>query len=120
MLWLGHLLTTRAYFGKLELDDMLWAIAPDLPMALFLSPGGAFVDPNTPWHVIKNWSSYIWFYKFPHSLWFLILIQNSRARNIYAFHILMDLLSHTGQWSIEPFFPIGPAIHGIWDPVEWV
>ena len=36
------------------------------------------------------------------------------------FHILMDLLSHTGEWSIEPFFPFGPAIHGIWDPVEWV
>ena len=32
----------------------------------------------------------------------------------------MDIWSHTGEWSIEPFFPIGPMIHGIWDPVEWV
>jgi len=29
-------------------------------------------------------------------------------------------LSHTGEWSIEPFYPMGPAVHGIWDPVEWV
>jgi hypothetical protein len=99
----------------LSLEDAFWAIAPDLPMALFLSPG----VQNTPWRVIKNWSSYTYFYKLPHSLWFLILIRNSRARNIYMFHILMDLLSHTGEWSIEPFFPMGPAIHGIWDPVEW-
>jgi hypothetical protein len=53
-------------------------------------------------------------------MWSLILIRNSRARNIYAFHILMDILSHTGQWSIEPFFPVGPVIHGVWNPVEWI
>jgi hypothetical protein len=109
MLWAGHLMTTRLY-----LEEALWSIAPDLPMALFLSPR------TEPWRVIKEMQAYTWFYKLPHSLWFLILIQNSRARKIYAFHILMDLLSHTGQWSIEPFFPIGPVVHGIWDPVEWV
>ena len=32
--------TTRMYFGRLGLEDAFWAIAPDLPMALFLSPGG--------------------------------------------------------------------------------
>lgn len=32
----------------------------------------------------------------------------------------MDLLSHTGEWSIEPAFPVGPVIHGIWDPVVWI
>jgi hypothetical protein len=120
MLWLGHLISTRLYFGRLSLEDAFWSIAPDLPMTLFLSPGGMFVGANTPWKVIKNWSAYTWFYKLPHSLWFLILIQNSNFRKIYTFHILMDLLSHTGEWSIEPFFPIGPAIHGIWDPVGWV
>jgi hypothetical protein len=116
MLWLGHLVTSRFYFGRLCIEDAFWAIAPDLPMALFLSPG----VQNTPWRVIKNWYSYNWLYKLPHSFFFIILIRNSRARNIYMFHILMDLLSHTGEWSIEPFFPFGPAIHGIWDPVEWV
>ena len=113
MLWLGHLLTTRLYFGRLSLEDALWSIAPDLPMALFLSPR------TETWRVIKNMPAYTWFYKWPHSLWSLILIQNSRARKIYTFHILMDLLSHTGEWSVEPFFPFGPVVHGIWDPVEW-
>ena len=116
MLWLGHLVTSRLYFGRLSLEDAVWAIAPDLSMALFLSPG----LQNTPWRVIKTCYSYNLFYKLPHSFFFIILIRNSRARNIYMFHILMDLLSHTGEWSIEPFFPFGPAVHGIWDPVEWV
>lgn len=38
MLWLGHLVTTRAYFGSLSLEEAVWAIAPDLPMALFFDP----------------------------------------------------------------------------------
>jgi hypothetical protein len=114
MFWLGHLGTTWGYFGRLNLEDAFWAVAPDIPMALFLSPR------TEPWGVIKNQKAYTWFYRLPHSLWFLFLIRNSRARKIYAFHILMDILSHTGQWSIEPLFPMGPAIHGIWDAGEWV
>lgn len=114
MLWLGHLATTRLCFGPLRLEDALGSIAPDLPMALFLSPR------TEPWKVIKNWFAYSWFYKAPHSLWFIFLIQNSRLRSIYAFHILMDILSHTGEWSIEPLFPFSFKIHGIWNPVEWL
>ena len=114
MMWFGHLVTTRAYFGSLDLEDALWSIAPDLPMTLFLSPR------TEPWKVIRDTPAYTWFYKWPHSLWSLILIRNPRARKIYAFHILMDLLSHTGEWSIEPFFPFGPMVHGIWDSAEWV
>jgi hypothetical protein len=82
-------------------------------MAIFLSPR------TEPWDVLRNWNWYTFMYKIPHTLWILILIQNSRARKIYAFHILMDLLSHTGQWSIEPLYPLGPPVHGIWDPVGW-
>jgi len=93
--------------------DFIWAIAPDLPMAIFLSPR------TEPWSVIRNWHGYSWFYKVPHSLWCLILIQNSRSRGIYFYHLVMDIFSHTGQWSIEPFFPVGPPVHGIWDPIEW-
>ena len=113
MLWLGHVIFTRIQFGKLNLNDIIWSIAPDIPMALFLSP------QTYPWKIMKKWNAYMWFYKIPHSLWSLFLIRNSRWRNIYAFHILLDILSHTGEWSIEPFFPVGPAIHGIWDAAEW-
>ena len=113
MLWLGHFITTRLYFGQMSLKEFAWSIAPDLPMIIFLTPCG------TSWSEMRNWRGYTWFYKVPHSVWSLILIQNSRARSIYLFHILMDILSHTGQWSIEPFFPIGPAIQGLWDPIVW-
>jgi len=41
MLWIGHILVTRLYFGTWT----WWSIAPDLPMATFLTPG------NVPWSV---------------------------------------------------------------------
>lgn len=114
MMWLGHLVTTRLYFGRLGVDDTVWSIAPDLLMALFLTSW------TSTWAEIGRWNIYSIFYKVPHSLWVIPFIRNDRYRNIYAFHILMDILSHSGQWSIEPFFPFEMKIHGIWDPIEWV
>ena len=108
MLWIGHLLVTRMYFGIWT----WWSIAPDLPMATFLTPG------NVPWSVKKNWMIYDLFYKVPHTLWILAVIPE-RYRKVYAFHILCDIMSHTGKWSIEPLYPLDLTIHGIWDPVEW-
>jgi hypothetical protein len=54
----------------------------------------------------------------PHTFWILILVPK-KHRKVYAFHILCDILSHTGKWSIEPLYPLDLTIHGIWDPVEW-
>jgi len=70
MLWIGHIIVTRLYFGTWT----WWSIAPDLP---------------------------------------------KKYRKVYAFHVLCDILSHTGKWSIEPLYPLDLTIHGIWDPVDW-
>ena len=99
---------TRLYFGTWS----LWALAPDVPMMLFLTPG------NIPWRVKKDWYMYAMFYKVPHSLWALAFVPKAH-RKIYAFHIVCDILSHTGQWSIQPFYPLDITIHGIWDPIDW-
>jgi hypothetical protein len=109
MLWIGHFLVTWLYFGRLT----LWSIAPDIPMMLFLTPGYA------PWSVKKDWFLYSLFYKMPHSFWALYIIPR-RHRWVYAFHILCDIMSHTGKWSIQPLYPLRLTIHGIWDPVEWI
>lgn len=109
MLWLGHVVLTWLYFGRLT----FWSVAPDLPMMLFLAPS------YTPWSVKKDWALYILFYKVPHSLLALTVVPQ-RHRNIYLFHILCDILSHTGQWSIQPFYPLEITLYGVWDPVEWV
>lgn len=112
MLWLGHIIWTRLYFGSLTYEDAILSIAPDLPMMLFTAS-------SKPWSVIKTWKMYTWLYKLPHSLFVLLCIRNRRYREIYAWHILLDILSHTGEWSIEPFFPAPMKIHGVWDPVGW-
>lgn len=112
MLWFGHLAVTRLCFGHLSLEDAFWSVAPDIPMALFLTPWGS------PWSKIQHWTLYQILYKVPHSFVALFYVP-SRFRTIYALHILTDILSHTGQWSIQPFFPCELTIHGIWDPVEW-
>ena len=108
MLWFGHVLLTWAYFGRLT----IWSIAPDIPMALFLAPS------YEPWVFKKEWYIYALFYKVPHSLWALMVVP-ARHRTVYLFHILCDILSHTGHWSIQPLYPLELTIHGIWDPVEW-
>ena len=108
MLWLGHLSLTWLYFRRWT----LWSVAPDIPMMLFLAPS------SQTWSVKKEWLTYSLFYRLPHSFWALLVVPRQHRR-IYAFHILCDILSHTGEWSIQPFYPYGLAVHGIWDPVEW-
>ena len=81
-------------------------------MMLFLTPGYA------PWSVKKDWFLYSLFYKLPHSVWALLVIP-PRYRMIYVFHVVCDIVSHTGKWSIQPLYPMNLTIHGIWDPIDW-
>ena len=113
MLWPQHVFCTQLVFGAVSWSDVFWSVAPDIPM-IFLVPW------TPPWGLIQDWWIYSVLYKVPHSLFFLILIQNSRARKIYALHILLDILSHTGQWSIEPLWPLLGPVSGIGDAIVWV
>ena len=113
MLWPHHVLSTQFMVGAVSWSDVFWSVAPDLPM-IFLVPW------TPPWGLIQDWWIYSVLYKVPHSLLFLILIQNSKARKIYALHILLDIVSHTGQWSIEPLWPLLGPVSGIGDAVTWV
>jgi hypothetical protein len=112
MLWPGHVYMTRMIFGQLSWSDIVWSIAPDLPMLTML------FWPHT-WSTMKQWTLYSLTYNLPHSFLFLILIQNSKAQKIYGFHIFLDLMSHTGQWSIQPFWPFGPSVQGFMNSVDW-
>jgi len=114
MLWPQHIFCTQLAFGAASWSDAFWSVAPDLPMILL-------IPWPVPWSLIQDWwVAYSVLYKVPHSFLFLILIQNSRARKIYALHILLDVLSHTGRWSIEPFWPLGGPVSGIGDAIVWV
>ena len=110
MLWLGHVVLTRLYFGIWT----IWSVAPDIPMILILSPW----NHDVSWRDMKDTNLYTILYKVPHSFFSLLFVPK-KYRKIYAFHILCDILSHTGEWSIQPFFPMPIQIHGIWDPIDW-
>jgi len=112
MLWLGHIVITRLWFGRMTFQDAIWSIAPDIPMALFLTPW------SYSWSEMQHWILYKILYKVPHSVVALTFVPRA-YRKIYAFHIMCDIMSHTGQWSIQPFFPFDMTLHGVWDPVEW-
>lgn len=112
MLWLGHIVTSRFLFGYMTIEDALWSIAPDIPMALFLSPW------SYSWSSMREWNLYKLLYNVPHSVLALVFVPRG-YRKIYAFHIMCDILTHTGKWSIQPFFPFRTTIHGVWDPVQW-
>lgn len=113
MLWSQHVLSTQIVFGEaLTWSDVLWSIAPDIPMI--------FLVGQQSWSLIQDWWVYSVFYKIPHSIFVLIFIQNTKARKVYGLHILMDVLTHTGRWSIEPFWPLGPPVSGLGDAGVWV
>ena len=98
--------------GAVSWSDVFWSVAPDLPMILL-------VPWTPPWSLVQNWWVYSVLYKVPHSLLFLILIPNSKIQKIWALHILMDILSHTGRWSIEPLWPLGGPVSGVGDAIVW-
>lgn len=100
MLWPGHLLINRIVFGTWS----IWSLAPDFPMALLLFS-------QNPW---RERCVYDIFYKIPHSFLFLFVL-NSRYRYIWALHLLLDIPSHTGAFSIEPLYPLKCKIQGLWD-----
>jgi hypothetical protein len=37
----------------------------------------------------------------------------------YASHLLLDVVTHTGEWAVRPFFPWGPAVEGVTDAWAW-
>ena len=112
MLWPHHVLATQFMVGAVSWSDVFWSVAPDLPMMLM-------VPWVSSWSLAQDWWVYSVVYKVPHSFLFLILIQNSRARAMYGLHILLDILSHAGRWSVEPLWPFGPAVSGLGNAVAW-
>lgn len=100
MLWPGHLLINRIVFGTWS----IWSIAPDFPMIFLL------FTPE-PW---KERVAYDIFYKLVHSFLFLFVLDN-RYRYMWALHLLLDIPSHTGTFSIQPLYPLKWKVQGLWD-----
>jgi hypothetical protein len=98
MLWDFHVVLGCVIEQKITFEIMFWSVAADIPMLLAFGP---WAD----WDEVKFYKLYYYCYVLPHSLWMLFLVP-ARWRLLYALHIIMDVPSHTGEWSVKPLTPV--------------
>ena len=108
MHWVSHIVLTKFLFGEWT----VWSIAPDVPMIMLYFY-------HYTWETKMKWTMYTLSYRIPHSI-FILFVVPKKYRGIYAFHILCDIVSHCGKWSIEPLYPIDFKLDGFYDSVEWI
>jgi hypothetical protein len=113
MLWPEHVLVGYMYPQKdpKMFDIVIGSVLPDVFMIIpFLFGNGV--------NVVDIWTR--GFYFLPHSLLVLPLVP-PKWRTYYALHILCDVVSHTGEWSIRLFYPLTNfSIQGFYDPWKWI
>jgi len=113
MLWPEHVLVGYMYPKKDSklLDIVIGSVLPDVFMVIPLLFGNGV-------NVVDTWTRC--FYFLPHSMLVLPLVP-PRWRAYYALHILCDVVSHTGEWSIRFLYPLtNYSIEGFYDPWKWI
>ena len=122
MLWPEHVLVGCVinYFRRCGHRDAWWkvvvgSILPDLPMFLLVCVlkyhGLSWDEPG----VTEAWYSRIFFF-WPHSFLALFFI-HADYRVYYAAHILCDVPSHRGMWSIQMLYPLSStSMDGVYEP----
>ncbi len=111
----------------------LFGALPDVFQALALYPFVGYVHGRA-WLIPEHadWSGFrgayplasaIW--EAPHSLFFLLLcivplvLKLRLPRSCiaaYGLHLLVDVFTHSGEWSAAPFWPLSWKLEGYWDP----
>jgi hypothetical protein len=118
MLWPEHILI-GFLVSRVMRSDTSWcslcigSILPDVPMLALVC---AYGNNVTSWPPVATTALYV----IPHSLLVLPIVP-PRYRVWYAIHIVLDLVSHTGQWGIQPFYPIlSWRCQGMYDPWKYL
>jgi hypothetical protein len=109
MLWFEHIVINRLILREWS----IWSIVPDIPMCFLC----IFTDYK--WDELNDWWMYNILYKIPHSFLILYIIP-IRFRYMYALHICLDILSHTGKWSIQPLYPLHYNVKGFGDSYQFI
>lgn len=136
---LSHILIGKIISFNLSATDQIWAMLfsflPDLghiPFYLLLGHKNKrlfWFPKNSDW--LGSRASHpvltaIWHIQ--HSFFFLFLIILPAviffkipiiAFLAYGLHLLIDIPTHTGEWSIKPFYPFDFKISGITDAWTW-
>ena len=114
---------------------MLFSFLPDLsqvPFYIYLGVKNMrlFVFPyNADWNTARGFYPFLTaLWEISHSFFFLLLIilpvimflkLPKIAFFAYFFHIIIDIFTHAGEWSIKPFYPISYTIGGITNAWAW-
>jgi membrane-bound metal-dependent hydrolase YbcI (DUF457 family) len=112
-----------------------FAALPDLfqiPLYLFLgyvNKRPFYFPLNSDWIGVRElYPRWVLFWEIPHSLFFLALVitplvlllkLNKLSIAAYFSHIFIDAFTHTGEWSLKPFFPVEYEIEGLTDAWIW-
>jgi hypothetical protein len=113
---------------------VLFSILPDLfeiPLYLFVGSINArvfWIPNNADWigfRVLHPVWTALW--DIPHSLLFLLalvlitfIFKLPRIFSFtYAFHIFIDIFTHTGEWNVKLFWPLQYSINGFTDSWAW-
>ena len=136
----SHALVGRMFISSREKkrDIAFVALAGALPdffqIPLYIFVGHLHHRPynfplNSDWVGVRSaYPSWYLFWDIPHSLFFLLFViipivyyfkLNKLAIFAYFSHIFLDIFTHTGEWSLKPFFPLNFAINGFTDAWAW-
>lgn len=120
---------------KADIFAMLFSFLPDLtqiPFYIYLGFENMrpFLFPyNSDWNggkIFHPFLTILW--EIPHSFFFLFLIilpiviflkLPKIAFFAYFFHLLIDILTHSGEWAIKPFYPSSLIIDGFTNGWAW-
>ena len=132
---IGRAIANSKTNGKDKGKIILFAILPDLfqiPIYLFLgyiNKRPLFIPLNTDWSGMREkYPNLMKLLDIPHSFLFLltvispVTIRLKFPRTVilaYFSHIFIDIFTHTGEWSINPFYPIKRKVEGFTDAWAW-
>ena len=121
--------------SKEKLHHAFWGALPDIfqiPLYMFLGHKNSrlFWFPlSEDWIGVRGtYSSWVLFWEIPHSVLFVLVVVLPVVRKFdlpisviwaYLSHLLLDILSHTGEWSVKPLFPLDVAVEGFTDAWSW-
>ncbi len=132
----GFLLGEAKRYSAIEKGEIIfWSVLPDLvqiPLYYYL---GKKNHRFLYWPLPEDWDGLpsrrpdLWLiWLVPHSLPFfllfvaplILLLRRPRMCLVaYLLHLVMDLPSHTGEFSMKPFYPLKYEISGIVDAWKW-
>jgi len=137
---IGSLIASKTHNPKVVFWSTIFSVLPDIPQIPqyffvgFLGRRKFWIPKSQDWKgVTAKYPGWAAQYFIPHSFFILPIIGlviwlfklPLLALVAYALHIIIDIFTHTGEWSVKPFYPFKYKVSGLtnawlWLPQYWV